>query len=73
MVKFDEDDYKDWEQFRLGENKDTITAKEFWLVCDLHAKYYKHKFYKPCTCDPKTVNKWIKELNLVWENGNQKD
>ena len=66
MVKFNETDYKDWEQFRLGENKDVISPKEFGLVCDLHARYFKHTYYKPCTCSPKTINKWIQDLNLVW-------
>jgi hypothetical protein len=35
----------------------------------LHSEYYKHKFYEPCTCSPKTINKWIKELNVIWDNG----
>ena len=46
---------------------------EFTLVCKLHAKYYKHSYYKPCTCNPKTVNRWIKDLNLIWDNGNKTD
>ena len=66
MVKFNETDYKDWEQFRLGENKDVISPAEFELVCNLHAKHYGHTYYKPCTCSPKTINKWIQDLNLVW-------
>jgi len=70
MVNFEENDYKDWKQFRLG-NKHQLSAIEFELVCQLHAKYYKHRYYKPCTCSPKTVNKWIKDLNIIWNNGDQ--
>jgi hypothetical protein len=68
MVKFNIYDFKDWEAFRLSK-KSTISREEFKLVCELHAKYYKHKFYQPCTCSPKTINKWIQELNLIWNNG----
>ena len=70
MVNFEELDYKDWELFRQG-TKDVISSIEFQLVCNLHSKYYKHSFYKPCTCSPKTINKWINDLNIIWNNGNQ--
>lgn len=69
MVKFEKNDYKDWEQFRMG-TKDVISAAEFDLVCQLHAKIYKHKFYRLCTCNPKGINRWIKDLNVVFDNGN---
>jgi hypothetical protein len=69
MVNFEKLDYKDWEQFRMG-SKQHISNKEFELVCQLHAKYHKHKYYKPCTCNPKVINKWIKDLNVIWNNGN---
>ena len=68
MVKFNNYDFKQWEEFRLSK-KSTISRKEFKLVCDLHSTYYKHKFYQPCTCSPNTINKWIKELNVIWNNG----
>jgi hypothetical protein len=72
MVTFEETDFKLWTVFRMG-TKQHISAKEFELVCKLHAKYYKHRFYKPCTCSPKTVNRWIKDLNVIWDNGTEKD
>ncbi len=68
MVKFDRYDYKEWEAFRVSK-RDTITKSEYEMVCNLHSKYYKHKFYKPCTCNPKEINKWIKDLNIIWNNG----
>ena len=70
MVKFKKVDHEDWTIFRQG-TKDVISATEFDLVCDLHAKYHKHSFYKPCTCNPKTINKWIADLNVIWNNGKQ--
>jgi len=72
MVNFDKLDRKDWQKFRMG-TKHHLSAEEFQMVCELHSKYYKHSFYKPCTCSPKTVNKWIKDLNIIWDNGVEKN
>ena len=58
MVKFEKEDFKNWEHFR--------NVKK---VCQLHAKYYNHKFHKPCTCNPRAIKSWIKELNIIWDNG----
>ena len=69
MVKFNTYDFNDWQTFRISK-KTTITREEFKMVCELHSRYYKHKFFQPCTCSPKTINKWIKELNVIWDNGN---
>ena len=51
--------------------KQHITNKEFELVCKLHAEYHNggHNYYKPCTCNPKTIKQWIKDLNAIWNNG----
>ena len=68
MVKFKQDYYAKWENFRMG-TKQHLSAQEFELVCKLHADYYKHKFYRPCTCSPKTIKQWIKDLNVIWNNG----
>tara|TARA_R110002012_G_scaffold306649_2_gene511501 strand:+ start:5721 stop:5933 length:213 start_codon:yes stop_codon:yes gene_type:complete len=68
MVSFEKKDFYLWEEFRM-ETKQYLEPDEFQLVCDFHAKYYNHNFYKPCTCDPKTVNRWIKDLNVIWDNG----
>tara|TARA_R100000541_G_scaffold39126_3_gene46943 strand:+ start:4341 stop:4559 length:219 start_codon:yes stop_codon:yes gene_type:complete len=72
MVKFETNEFREWEQFRMGTN-DVISNKEFELVCHLHSKYHKHSFYKPCTCNPKVINQWIKDLNIIWDNGHRKD
>ena len=70
LEKFEELDRKDWEIFRMG-NKHELSPFEFTLLCELHAKYYGHKFYKPCTCNPKVVNRWIKDLNIIWDNNDK--
>ncbi len=67
MVKFERADREDWRKFRLG-TKSYINEQEYELVCKLHAKYHKHQYYKPCTCNPKTIKNWIKQLNVIWDN-----
>tara|TARA_R100000935_G_scaffold45032_1_gene68080 strand:+ start:5264 stop:5476 length:213 start_codon:yes stop_codon:yes gene_type:complete len=68
MVKFTENDRKQWQSFRLSE-PNYITRVQFHMVCHLHSQYYKHKYYEPCTCNPKKINKLIKDLNIIWDNG----
>lgn len=68
MVNFKKIDYEDWTQFRMGKN-DVISPAEFNLVCDLHSRYHNHTFYKPCTCNPREINRWISDLNVIWNNG----
>ena len=66
MDKLDE---LDWEKFRSNK-KSSISQKEYTMVCELHSKYFKHKFYKPCTCNPRTINQWIAQINDLYENNN---
>tara|TARA_R110000787_G_scaffold67113_2_gene150391 strand:- start:2005 stop:2217 length:213 start_codon:yes stop_codon:yes gene_type:complete len=70
MVKFNNYDYKLWKAFRISKS-DTLSPIEFRMVCLLHSQYYQHKYEKPCTCNPKKINKWIKDLNIIWDNGNK--
>lgn len=65
MVKLNKSDKKLWTEFR-NNKRSKITRAEFQLLCTLHSKYLNHKYYEPCTCNPKTINKWIKELNEVY-------
>jgi len=68
MVKFNKQDFKNWEYFR-NVKKDTLSDDEYKMICQLHSIYYKHKYFRPCTCNPKTIKAWIKELNIIWDNG----
>ncbi len=38
------------------------------VVCKLHAEIFNHKYYEPCTCNPKIVNQWLLELKKHFEN-----
>lgn len=62
----DKIDKKDWEKFRSSQ-KNVLSKEEFTMVCELHAKYFNHTFYKPCTCSPKTIKSWIAQLNDIYE------
>lgn len=69
---FTELDRKDWEIFRSN-NKSSLNRKEFGLICELHAKYFNHRYYEPCTCNPKTIKTWIRQLNDVYERNNDNE
>ena len=70
MVKFNDYDYKLWKAFRISKS-DTILRTEYRMVCLLHSQYYKHKYTEPCVCNPKKIYKWIKDLNIIWDNGSK--
>ena len=61
-TEMSKEDYLMWEKFR-EDPKNTLEAEEFELICRLHAKYFNHRYYKPCTCNPKEIKRWISELN----------
>jgi hypothetical protein len=67
MVKFNNDDYNKWLEFR--ESNNDLQNHEYKLLCKLHSKYYKHPIHYPCTCSTHTIKKWIKELNVIFDNG----
>jgi len=58
-------DKRDWEKFR-SKNTDRVSKVEVELISELHAKYYNHKYNVPCSCSPKTLQKWIDDLNKVY-------
>jgi len=59
------EDYLNWEAFRK-DPKNSITSEEYEMVSRLHAKYYNHQYYKPCTCNPRTIQSWIDNLNELF-------
>lgn len=67
VTKFNKDDSKLWSEFR--ENSDTISRLEYRTICLLHSQYHQHKYKEPCVCNPKKIKKWIKDLNIIWDNG----
>jgi hypothetical protein len=68
VIKMTEKDYASWTEF-LSSKSNTLTKEEQELLARLHAIYYKHSYYLPCTCSPKTYNTWIEQVNAVYKNG----
>ena len=54
-----------WQDFRKSK-RTTISNEEFEMIAKLHSIYFKHQFYLPCTCSPKTIILWIKQLNELF-------
>jgi hypothetical protein len=50
-------------------NQDDVSK----FIANLHAKYFNHTFYLPCSCSPKTWQTWIDELNVIHRNGTGSD
>lgn len=63
--EMEELDKKDWEQFR-AKNSDRVSRAEVEMISMLHAKYYNHKYEVPCSCSPKTLQKWVDDLNKTY-------
>jgi hypothetical protein len=66
LSKMSKEDRARWTEFRSNTSS-KLRKGEYDMICELHAKYYKHSFYKPCTCSPRTVNKWVAQLNDIYE------
>ena len=62
----DRTDRKKWTEFRKNKSN-TIQGSEVTLISELHAKYFNHKYYRLCTCNPKKAQLWISELNDLYD------
>ena len=36
------------------------------ILCTLHAKYYNHKYYEPCSCVAKIYRMWIADIDRLY-------
>ena len=62
MVK---EDRNEWETFK-AEVTTKLTKPQYKLLCRLHAKYYNHSYYEPCSCRPKELLRWIKDIDRIY-------
>ena len=46
----------------------TMTRADFKILCELHAKYFNHKYDEFCTCNKKKIRMWIEDLNLFFKD-----
>ena len=40
-----------------------ITNTDYKILCQLHAKYFNHKYKEPCTCNKENIRNWIKDVD----------
>lgn len=60
-----EEDLEKWLEFTNRPKQNDLDKEQIDLVCNLHAKYYKHSFKKPCTCNGAIYRRWIQDLNKL--------
>ena len=60
-----EEDLQKWLKFINRPRQHELDSEQIDLVCNLHAKYYKHAFKRPCTCNGSIYRIWIKDLNKL--------
>ena len=58
-------DKEQWKQFK-AEVKTKLTQPQYKLLCTLHAKYYNHTYYEPCSCRPKELKRWIADIDRLY-------
>ena len=65
MKKLNNKDYKYWTKFRSS-TKDSITGTELRKISSIHSEVFEHKYFLPCTCNPKGIQKFINDINKVY-------
>ena len=72
--QFSEEDYIDFTGFKRSMEKG-FTDEDLKIVYRLHSKYFQHNYIEPCGCGGAkkmdTINKWISDLEKVYDNGVQ--
>ena len=49
--------------------KRTLTYDDRVQIATIHARVFNHKFDVPCTCSPKIWMQWVKQLQLLLDEG----
>jgi hypothetical protein len=47
-----------------------LSKENYRLLCRLHAKYFNHKYYEPCSCRPKELKRWIADIDRIYDKEN---
>lgn len=72
--QFSEEDYIEFSGFKRSMEKG-FTDEDLKIVYRLHSKYFQHNYIEPCGCGGvkkmDTINKWIGDLEKVYDNGVQ--
>lgn len=57
-----EGDIKQWQDIRLRSTH-SLSKEDFIVMCQLHSKYFNHRYKEPCTCNKKILRDWMSDLN----------
>ena len=68
MIQLNKQEYNSWTKFKSVKSSQ-INKKEQDLIAKIHSKHFNHDFYYPCSCSPKEWNRWIQDINIIYENG----
>lgn len=55
-----------WANFR-DNIRGYITNDEYLKVSELHSLYFDHAINYPCKCNPKVIQSYIDDLNLIYD------
>ena len=56
------EDIKLWSEVKARTTTKIINA-DFKILCQLHSKYFNHRYKEPCTCNKDLLRLWISELD----------
>lgn len=62
------EDYEYWTKFKANKSS-RLSKEEYKRICIMHSVYMKHAFFMPCTCNPKGVQRFINDLNKIYDAG----
>jgi hypothetical protein len=52
----------EWQEISLRSTH-KLSNEDFRVMCQLHSKYFNHRYNEPCTCNKSTLRNWIEQLN----------
>ena len=63
----EEIDKKWWKEFKQRYDGTRLDSADFDVLCKLHANYFKHSFYKPCSCNGgQIIKEWAQQLDELY-------
>lgn len=67
MVTMEQQDKDLWVDFKANVTN-RLTPEYRKILCELHAKYYNHKYSEPCTCNGRLYKTWIADIDKIYVN-----
>ena len=64
------EDLSIWKIFK-DSLRNTVSKNDVKMIEQLHATYFNHRPIKLCTCNPKQVQRFINDLNGLYELNSQ--